>query len=479
MSDWIFCDCPHCGNTLRIDASPADEWTQCPACRRHSRIPDLLEKQKETSGAEPAEIAASAPALAWAGSGYQLPARESGTVAGEESLYEGEDIAVEYPPDARYFADEATPAGGGEESGSEFGFSEPEQPEPPEAGGQEEQPPEFDFSELAAGEPTGDGTAKPRKGRRRRFGLFGETPEWEAGDPRRRGRDLAGKRVIAAGLGIVVIGAIVLAAAMFRSSGRTGGEARQAESNLPPIILPTEGEVLSTEEAKRKLALALQTRPRETVATIKPAIEAFLGAPNWQERAKHVRDPERVRPLMEEHYRANPDGPISFLRVGDEDQNVDYRGNLLVVRVLMRDYSTKQVAIEYTGADFLVDWESFVGHGEMSMEHFRGERPTRPVLMRVSFMPAVPPYFNYAFTDEENLECHLLTFPDESYIFGYTMKISSVSNRLRELRGEAPSAMAVLKLRYPEDAQVGDQVWIDEVVAEGWILHEATRTKTP
>jgi hypothetical protein len=39
--------------------------------------------------------------------------------------------------------------------------------------------------------------------------------------------------------------------------------------------------------------------------------------------------------------------------------------------------------------------------------------------------------------------------------------------------------MAVLKLRYPEDARVGDQVWIDEVVAEGWILHEATRTNTP
>ena len=478
MSDWTLCDCPHCGNTLRIDASTADEWTQCPSCRRHARIPDLLERHLETSEAGISESAGRESGLAWAGASYRMPSRE--TDAGEHALSEDEDFASTYP-DSRGLAEEETPAEAEELAYSEARASGAEGPDDGPWGGQEpdEPPYEYDFSELENVETTGEPSAKARKGRKRRFGLFGETPEWEIEDPRSRGRDLAGKRVIAAGVGIVIIGAIVLAIVMASSSGRTGGDASQLGGALSPILLPTEGENLSTEEAVRNLQLALQTRPRETLATIRPSIEAFLNASDWQEREKRVRDPERVRPLMEEYYRQKQDGPIPFLKVGDDEQSVDYRGNLLVVRVLMRDYSTKQIAIEYTGSEFLVDWESFVGHGEMPMERFREERPTRPVLMRASYAPAVPPYFNYAFTDEENLECHLLTFPDESYMFGYTTKFSPSSTRLRELRGNAASAMAVLKLRYPEDARVGDQVWIDEVVAEGWILHEATRTNTP
>lgn len=480
MSDWTLCDCPHCGNTLRIDASTADEWTQCPSCRRHARIPDLLEKHFQTSGSEIRESSGAAVSgLAWAGSSYQIPSRETGPDVGELEQHEAEDSSSGHADSPAAEADSM--ADFEENHAPEYQPSGPEDERQSQRDEEdsEEPPYEYDFSEIGDAESTGEQAAKPRKGRKRRFGLFGETPEWEIEDPRSRGRDLAGKRVIAAGLGIVIVGAIVLAAVMISSSGRTGGEASRAGSSLPAIILPTEGEGLSTEEAMRKLELALQTRPRETIATIRPSIEAFLNAANWQDRGKHVRDPERVRPLMEQYYLANPDGPIPFLRVGEDDQSVDYRGNLLVLRVLMRDYSAKQIAIEYTGADFLIDWESFVGYGEMPMERFREERPTRPVLMRANYAPAVPPYFNYAFTDEENLECYLLTFADESYLFGYTMKFSPVSTRLRELRGEAASAMAVLRLRYPEETKVGDQVWIDEVVAEGWILHEATLANTP
>ncbi|MFM7181843.1 MAG: hypothetical protein ACKO2G_10325 [Verrucomicrobiales bacterium] len=473
MSHWILCDCPHCGNTLRIDATTADEWTQCPACRRHSRIPDLLALHLEASGAEATEPGGRESGFAWAGTGFSPVSRERETVAEEFPVYE--DLPdVETQPEAleeAFHIDSGTFSGYAGEGEGQVEDAESTEPQ--------EEPLEFDYSTLDEEQLADDAKPKREKTRKRRFGLFGETPEWEDEDPRFRGRDLAGKRVIATGVGIVVVGAALLGVVMFHSGGRTGGEASEGGNGLPPIVLPTDGAPMSMEEAKEKLNLALQTRPLETIAIIKPTIEAFLNATDLEQRIKTVREPERLRPVMEEYYQSHTDGPISFLRVDDQQETVDYRGNLLVLPVLMRDYSKKQIAIEYTGAGFLIDWESFVGYGEMPVERFREEIPYRPVMMRVSFGPAVPPYFNYGFTDEENLECHLLTFPDESYVFGYTLKFSPISNRLREFRGSAPSCMAVLSLRYPEGAKVGDQVWIEDMIAEGWILHEATRANKP
>jgi hypothetical protein len=166
-----------------------------------------------------------------------------------------------------------------------------------------EEPYEYDFASTEDPAFAGDQPASPRKARKRRFGLFGEIPEWEDPDPRFRGRDLAGKRLIVAGVSIAGIGALVLAIIMFGSSGRTGGERKQAENSLPPIILPVEGEAaLTREEAVRNLELALETRPQQTIDRIRPAAEAFLNATNWQERSRTVRDPGRVAPLMEAYY---------------------------------------------------------------------------------------------------------------------------------------------------------------------------------
>lgn len=477
---------------------------RCPVCRKHVHLPELLAAAPDEPdlGATPTPVAAG---FTWAGNTYSPDPTPA-------------DPTPAHNPTAPESTQETTPESEAEPEQESTPDSEPEPehdyvprpdwapaPDTWEAPVQDSVPMDADriqkvewtqesaepvtFNEELEEEsdpddpdqdPRGPDPGIRRKRRKRRFGLFGETPDWETSAPRRRGRDTTGKRIIAAGVGIAALGAIVAAAIMFSSSGRTGGEAKREPAPLPPIILPTDSQVtLSNEEAMEKLREALQIRPRETVASIKPAVTAFLNAANWEERGRRVRDPERVLPLMEAFYRTNPDGPIPFIRVGDEEDRVDYRGNLLVLRVLLKDYSTKQVAIEYTGSDFLIDWESFVGYGEMSPRDLREQRPAEPVLVRASLAPAVPPYFNYAFTDEENLECYVLTFPDDSYLFGYTMKIGSLANRLRELRGDSPSVMVVLKIRYPENAAVGDQVWIDDVAAEGWILHEETRTTEP
>ena len=473
---------------------------RCPACRKHVHLPELL---AITPG--PSTTPAPTPVAAgftWAGNTYSPEPRADDP---EPAAQPADPTGIQPDPAGTETAAQSDPADNEHDYVPRPDWAPaPDTWEAPAAPGdsnpfdgervqkvewtQESAEPVTFSEELqderepadADEETRGPDPGVRRKRRKRRFGLFGETPDWETNAPRRRGRDTTGKRIILAGIGIAGLGGIVAAAIMFSSSGRTGGEAKREARTLPSIILPTAGEaVLSPEEAKEKLQEALQIRPRETVASIKPAVEAFLNAPNWEERGRRVRDPARVLPLMEGFYQSQPDGPIPYIRIGDEEDRVDYRGNLIVLRVLLKDYSTKQVAIEYTGSDFLVDWESFVGYGEMRPQDLRDQRPVEPVLMRVSFAPAVPPYFNYSFTDEENLECYVLTFPDESYLFGYTAKIGSLANRLRELRGDAPSSMAVLKLRYPENAAVGDQVWIEDILAEGWILHEETRTQEP
>jgi hypothetical protein len=137
------------------------------------------------------------------------------------------------------------------------------------------------------------------------------------------------------------------------------------------------------------------------------------------------------------------------------------------------------MAVEYSGGKFLIDWESFVGFSEMEPAALRDKRPSRAVTVRVAAAYANPPYFNYAFTDEKNLICYLITFPDDSYLFGYAEQFSAAASRMREMLGSGAAAMAVLKIKYPEGAPVGEQVWIEEVLAEGWVLGEMVGAQNP
>ena len=181
---------------------------------------------------------------------------------------------------------------------------------------------------------------------------------------------------------------------------------------------------------------------------------------------------------MEKYYSVHPDKPVDFIAAGS-DKSLAYKNNLLVLNVLMRDYEVRQIALEYKDGDFRVDWESFVGYGVMDPSELKEKRPVDPTLVRVSVSAALPGYFNYAFTDEQELECYVITFPDESYAFGYVEKTTPVASAARNLLSQSNTSMAVLTVRYPEGSVVGDQFWIHEVIAEGWVTGAREEQSNP
>lgn len=306
---------------------------------------------------------------------------------------------------------------------------------------------------------------KRRSKKKLRFGAKQELVDWDQDEAAQRGMRPGLRFMLVAGI-LLTAAIVTLVVIITHSGSRTGGWAGFGGSAQPSSGFEPRPEVLRGEEGLRWLVLY---RPEEASAMIRPVVRDFLEAEDWRDRLAHVRDPDRVAPLMEEHYATHSDGPVAYRRVAPEAA-VAYRGSLAVVSVLLDDFSMKQVAVDFAEADLRIDWESFVGYGEMDPGELREKTPTEPVLMRGSLRMADPPYFNYAFTDEEKLDCYLLTFPDDSYMFAYAERFGPVATRVREWLAVDGSTMATLKLAYPEEDRASNQVRIVEAVEEGWVL---------
>ena len=100
-------------------------------------------------------------------------------------------------------------------------------------------------------------------------------------------------------------------------------------------------------------------------------LKAFLSAPDWRERVKHVLHPERTGPKMEDYAKTFSDGPIpsSSIRV-DATLNDPASGmKLYTYRVATKEAPEGiPVAVIETPGGWKVDWETFV---EFHDDHFR------------------------------------------------------------------------------------------------------------
>lgn len=203
---------------------------------------------------------------------------------------------------------------------------------------------------------------------------------------------------------------------------------------------------------------------------IEKSVRTFLESDSVEERVKWVREPERVKPLMEKYYaggKIEPEGFDSLNRT-----NISYRGRFLTTLVRTGDYLGYHIAIVREGegedARYLVDWESWAGYSEYSPEEARERKPTEPFLMRVVLRREN--YFNFDFSDDKMWNGYRMGFriSDESFL-AYTAKGSPADKLLDRLRQDAGSSPYTVRVRYPENARMDDQVEIVEVVSAGWI----------
>lgn len=288
--------------------------------------------------------------------------------------------------------------------------------------------------------------------------------------------------------GALAVSALLLGGVTLFALGRTGWNSvkasDEAEETQPSFLLAElefEPGPQATEESEEINVSVAWEKYREA----KPVAEAFLAAETWQERIQYVREPERVRPLMERYYQENEDGPYPHRGIAT-DGSLNFRDAILALAVERQDFGEIFLAIDFSQREPRIDWESFVAFCDMSWEAFQEERPLTPQTFRV--VASQDSYFNFGFRGslevergEESWECFRLRDLEEDHvIYGYVRRQSDLYRRLRsELLG-VTEKMMVLEIAYPENPPAANQVIIHQFVADGWVLDAAsTVTENP
>ena len=205
----------------------------------------------------------------------------------------------------------------------------------------------------------------------------------------------------------------------------------------------------------------------EFLRLAEPMAKAFLEARTVDEMLPLVRDPARAGERMR---RSHPDGTVDApgLNAFNIDMNVLRQGNTASVRVRTRDFSEATLSFVETADGPKIDWESWAGWSGMPWQQFLTEKPGAPVLFRVQLSDV--DYYNMAFRDETKWRSYRLESPDGStFVYGYAERGSVTDERLRPAP-EVKRMKFTLLLRFPEGGESRNQVAIDRVLCEGWVL---------
>ncbi|WP_300932020.1 hypothetical protein [Prosthecobacter sp.] len=205
------------------------------------------------------------------------------------------------------------------------------------------------------------------------------------------------------------------------------------------------------------------------LAAAEEVIAKFLETPTWKQRVLLVRDRLRVAPLMSIYYSKNADGPLAFDSIVEATETSPKFSQHVVV---FEGGGRRVATVEHTAAGPRVDWEAFVGSGEMGWADFLELKQAAPTLFRVLVSPAG--HFENQFGDPSKLQCYSLrniSEPGAKVVYGYADKSGPIAKALdfQLQQSEDATVPMILRLKFPPDAPVDFQVWIQQFVQSGWV----------
>lgn len=236
-------------------------------------------------------------------------------------------------------------------------------------------------------------------------------------------------------------------------------------ASLPPA---GKGEKSDDGPSEEDLAAERQVvKPTLVEEELIPVIRKFLEAESAAELAPLVRHSELTVPRIEA-LGAGGITPVGFSKVIWGDPPVRTGDS---IRVLIQDGEFAKRNIHLTEEDgWKVDWESWVGWSEIPWEQLKRDRPTEPLTFRVVVSDV--DYYNFEFNDEAQWSCYRLESREgEHAVYGYVPRAGLLDVRLRSLE-RVENRLFTLRLRYPDGAKSDNQLLIDEILAEGWMLLE-------
>jgi len=330
-----------------------------------------------------------------------------------------------------------------------------------------------DAAAVAAAEAAGNGAAgliwerSERSGRMKRKKrvskkLTAKRPDWdgEVPDlPPREGRVLY--LVLLVGLLFMTAGAGVFLKQFLESR-----EQVVRIKSAPQIIIP--GVEAEKEASEATEILGDDFQMNREITRLTEVVEGFLKAPDWATMLGYVRDRKRVENLVRGYYALHDYAPSPYRKLAPMGE-LKLQNNFLSVDVELEDFSLRPIAVEKAPGGYLVDWESWVGYSEIPWAELRRVKPSNPVLMRVRVSPVH--YYNYGFSDDKQWESYHLTDVSGEYsVYGYVEKYSQMAGQLTPSKEEGRSNSMIVRLRFPGESVGNNQVFIEDVVAVGWVL---------
>ncbi len=268
-------------------------------------------------------------------------------------------------------------------------------------------------------------------------------------------------RGLVAALGLLMVGAAVYGFYVFRQKAEVTAIPRALEPPIDRLVLTS-----YDEQGAEK------------------AVRDFLAADGMEAKLALVRQPDRIRPLMQDWYRGDRTaGPLQAGEVGLRDKSEGAEGSglyfvMLAMPVLVPDPlnagSLKEESTFFAVEEirqglqstYLVDWEVSTGYQQMPLETFKATMPPEPYPFRV-FMKEEG-YYNNGFAETE-WQCVELYYPGRDFqLYGYINRNSPEGQKMLPLIQDGNKAGVIAELKYPEDSASRNQVILKRLLHPSW-----------
>ena len=199
----------------------------------------------------------------------------------------------------------------------------------------------------------------------------------------------------------------------------------------------------------------------------------FFDTTNVNALARLVRQPERVRPLMERYYAGKPIPLNRVIRTNlFQPVTLDGHSNFWMSTVELANHETHNLILEILDSgEPRIDWETLVCYQPMPWDNFVEERPAeRSLDFRVYLEP--DNFFSHEFADSSRWNCYRLTVPDgEETLFGYVPADSEVAKSIINLldQTQARKISVILRVNIPKGIQSRRGVMIEKLVSPRWL----------
>ncbi len=218
----------------------------------------------------------------------------------------------------------------------------------------------------------------------------------------------------------------------------------------------------------------------EELAPVRAALDSFLAARTWQDRAKFTQQAERLRPQMEEFYAHHADGPIAAEKIDflTTQPTPGGKSRFYIFQVVCGSRLGFPVSLEMVNGSYQVEWESFVEFKDLFLPKYFETFHEKPAEFRVVLRRTH--YFGADIPNQDQKLCFAVEPPVAGHAnYAWVTKANvAVLSKLREGGDFGHVYYPVVKLRWVKEGKAS-YVVLDDIVSDNWRADHPQRTSTP